>query len=338
MFVDQARIIVKAGDGGNGCVSFRREKYIARGGPDGGNGGKGGDVVIVVNEGYRTLYDCQERYRWEAKRGGHGQGANRHGRNGANLHILVPPGTVVSDGRSGEVLADLVKPGDSFVAAKGGRGGRGNAAFKTSTNRAPRVAERGEPGQVRELVLTLKLLADVALVGLPNAGKSSLIAAISDAHPRIADFPFTTKEPNLGVVKADEALRFTVADIPGIVDGAGSGKGLGIRFLRHVQRAKMIILVVDISNDAPVDAARACETLENELGFFDTKLLERIGLVAGNKIDLPCQDETRAKLLDFCRSRGLSLVEVSAKTGWGIETLVAAISSRLSRPEVGVGN
>ncbi len=337
MFVDSAVIRVKAGDGGSGCVSFRREKFVPRGGPDGGDGGKGGDVIIEARDGLKTLYDCREQHYYKARRGGHGRGGNQHGRSGAALVIPVPPGTIVSDPETGEQLADLLWPGASFIAARGGRGGRGNAAFKSSTNRAPRSAEPGQPGEARILRLTLKTLADIALVGLPNAGKSSLVAAISPARPNIADYPFTTKEPNLGTVRVGDAFSFTVADIPGLIEGAHLGRGLGIRFLQHIQRAKVLVLVLDVSENAQVSPVRAYRILEAEMGHYDISLPCRIAFVAANKIDLPCSQAKLDELRRYCAEMRVEMFEVSALTGLGVHALVEALSARVRPTEAFVG-
>ncbi len=247
MFRDEARIFVKAGDGGNGVVSFRREKYVPMGGPDGGDGGRGGDVVLQVEPGLRTLVDFRYKTHYRAENGQHGQGANRHGKRGNDLVVKVPPGTAVKDEASGEYIADLVEPGETFVVAYGGRGGRGNARFKASTRQVPRFAEKGEPGEERWLVLELRLLADVGLVGYPNAGKSTLLSRISAARPKVASYPFTTLEPNLGVVSVAEGESFVAADIPGLIEGAHQGVGLGHDFLRHIERTRVLIHVVDAS-------------------------------------------------------------------------------------------
>lgn len=333
MFVDSARIRVKAGNGGAGCVSFRREKYVPRGGPDGGDGGKGGDVIIIAKEAAKTLYDCQERHYWNAPRGAHGSGKNRRGKSGEDLVIPVPAGTVVRDVDAGEELADLTRHEQRVVVAKGGKGGRGNTAFKSSTNKAPRTAEPGERGESRHLLLTLKVLADIALIGLPNAGKSSLISSISAAHPKIADYSFTTKEPHLGVVCPDGTFSFTVADIPGLVEGAHSGRGLGIRFLQHTQRAELLVLVVDASKDAAVPPLEACRVVETELAYFDPSLPKRIAFLAANKIDLVCSPSSLEEVRGFCRERRIELFELSALTGEGIQTFLSALASRMTIKE-----
>ena len=337
MFVDSATIRVKAGDGGAGCVSFRREKYVPRGGPNGGFGGKGGDVILVAREGLKTLFDCQQRHYFKAERGRHGSSNNRTGKSGPDLIVAVPPGTIVADAQNGEQLADLSRAGAEFVAARGGKGGRGNTAFKSSTNRAPRSSEPGQPGDSRILRLTLKILADVALVGLPNAGKSSLIAAISPARPKIADYPFTTTTPNLAAMNTDNIFSFTVADIPGLVEGAHSGRGLGIRFLQHIQRVKVIVLVLDVSKSASIAASTAGEILIAEMTHFDPSLPERIGLVAANKTDLECSETVLNELRDFCRTRGFALFMVSALTGDGLGRFVDSLTSKMSLREAVVG-
>jgi len=333
MFVDSATIRVKAGDGGAGCVSFRREKHVPRGGPNGGDGGNGGDIILSAREGLKTLFDCQEQHYYKAKRGSHGSGNNRHGKSGPDLIVPVPPGTIVSDAQTGEQLADLSEPGAELVAAKGGKGGRGNTAFKSSTNKAPRKAEPGLPGESSILKLTLKILADVALVGLPNAGKSSLIAAISAARPKIANYPFTTTEPNLAAINTDNVFAFTIADIPGLVEGAHSGRGLGIRFLQHIQRAKVLVLVLDASRSASAPAIKACEVLISEMMHFDSSLPGRIAFAAANKTDLECSETMLSELRDFCQKRDIELFEVSALTLDGLDRFVDALSSRVSLRE-----
>ena len=330
MFVDSARIKVRAGDGGNGCVSFRREKFVPRGGPDGGDGGNGGNVFIVAKDGYTTLYDCQERHYFNAQRGAHGSGKNKHGRNGRDLKVLVPPGTVVSDAVTGEQLADLVRPGQEFLAAKGGKGGKGNAAFKSATNRAPRQVEEGAPGERRHLALTLKVLADVALVGLPNAGKSTLISSITAARPKIADYAFTTREPNLGVVDTDHIFFFTVADIPGLVEDAHRGRGLGIKFLQHAQRAKALVLVIDVSEDAALPASEALDVLMREMELFDPSLPKRVAIVVGNKMDLVYSEEGLSELTHACESKGIKLELVSALTGQGLGQFQSTLTSLMA--------
>lgn len=283
MLIDSAKIYIKAGDGGSGCVAFRREKYVPKGGPSGGDGGQGGDVILVADKHIHTLLDYKYQTRYEAERGQHGQGDNKTGKNGKSITIKLPVGTVVKDEDSGEVLVDLVKHGQRFVAALGGRGGRGNARFATPTNRAPRTWETGGEGQERNLSLELKLLADVGLVGFPNAGKSTLLSRISAARPKIADYPFTTLQPNLGIVRAKSGDSFVVADIPGLIEGAHEGKGLGDQFLKHVERSKVLaILIESVSEKARDDY----DVLINELESYSRELAKKPRILVYTKIDL----------------------------------------------------
>jgi len=283
MFLDQAIIEVTAGVGGDGCVSFRREKYVPRGGPNGGDGGRGGDVWLVVDERRATLRDFRYQRSFRGNRGMHGQGSDKTGRSGETLLIPVPAGTVVHDAETGQILHDLKEPGDRWLVARGGRGGRGNASFKTSTNQAPRRAEEGSPGESRRVRLELKLIADVGLIGLPNAGKSTLLSRATDARPKIADYPFTTLSPNLGVVDLSESRQLVLADIPGILEGAHAGKGLGLEFLRHVERTRILLFVIDLGAEDP---ARDFETLRDELRLYGKGLAERPYRIALNKADL----------------------------------------------------
>jgi GTP-binding protein len=283
MLIDLARIHTIAGKGGDGCVSFRREKYVPKGGPDGGDGGDGGSVLLEVDAHIRTLLDCREQPRYRAHSGHPGSGNNRTGKDGEDLVIKVPPGTVVKDAESGGALADLVSPGERWEAARGGRGGRGNARFATATHQAPRRADPGEPGEERWLELELKLIADVGLVGLPNAGKSTLLSRISRARPRIADYPFTTLEPNLGIVARDAERQFVVADLPGLIDGAHQGKGLGHEFLRHVERTRVLVFLLDVSRPSPAEDLRL---LENELACHSATLAQKPRMVTLSKADL----------------------------------------------------
>lgn len=324
MFHDEARIFVKAGDGGNGVVSFRREKYVPMGGPDGGDGGKGGDVVFQVDPGLRTLIDFRYKTHYRAENGQHGKGSNRHGKNGADLVVRVPPGTAVKDEATGEYVADLVEPGDSVVVARGGRGGRGNARFTTPTRQAPRFAEKGEPGEERWLVLELRLVADVGLVGFPNAGKSTLLSRISAARPKIAPYPFTTLEPNLGVVLVGEGQSFVAADIPGLIEGAHQGVGLGHDFLRHVERTRVLIHVVDASGQEGRDPVDDFHTINEELRLYQPKLLERPQLVAANKMDLAEARANLERLQAAAAAAGFQLFPISAATGEGVDKLLYA--------------
>lgn len=321
MFIDVARISVKAGDGGNGCVSFRREKYVPKGGPDGGDGGDGGDVIVEADEHLMTLLDFRYRHRFAAGRGGHGQGANRAGRRGRDVLIRVPVGTIVKDLDSGQVIADLTAHRQRVVVARGGRGGRGNARFATPTNRAPREWEEGQPGEERNLELELKVLADVGLVGLPNAGKSTLLSRLSAARPKVADYPFTTLSPHLGIVKGND-VSFVMADIPGLIEGAHTGKGLGIQFLRHIERTRMLVLVIDA---AAGDAQQTYQVLCHELQAYSPALLTKPRLVALNKIDLLA--DRRAQGAAF--EPGVPVCAISALTGEGLGQLIYLVESLL---------
>ncbi len=327
MFIDTARITVQAGDGGRGCVSFRREKHVPRGGPNGGDGGDGGSISIEASRSYQTLIDQKYQQLYRAERGEHGRGKQQHGAAGQDLTIRVPLGTVIRDADTGEILADLTTGGQRALVARGGRGGRGNAHFATPTRQAPRIAETGTPGEVRTILLELKLIADVGLVGLPNAGKSSLLAAFSAARPKIADYPFTTLAPNLGVVEIPPFGGFVVADIPGLIQRAAAGAGLGIRFLRHIERTRLLVHVVDVS-DSGADPVAALTTVEQELAAYDPALLRLPQIAAGNKIDLP-HAEGLARLSALCASRAIRLVPISALTGEGVPALVGAIATAL---------
>jgi GTP-binding protein len=317
MLIDTATITVRAGDGGNGCVSFRREKFVPLGGPDGGDGGAGGSVTIVAREGRSTLLDFRHRRHYRAESGRHGSGAKKTGRDGEGVVIEVPVGTIVRDHDSGEVLADLEAPGSSVVVAEGGRGGRGNARFATPVDRAPRRAEEGRRGRERTVDLELKLLADVGIVGLPNAGKSTLISRLSSARPRIGDYPFTTLSPVLGLVRHADGESFVAADLPGLIEGAHQGKGLGDRFLRHVERTRVLVLLIDAASNDPESAYA---TLTNELSSYGQGLDEKPRLVALNKIDLlgPSARPPHA-------FGGEETLEISALTGEGLEALVHAV-------------
>jgi len=330
-FVDTVQIVVQAGNGGRGCVSFRREKYVPRGGPNGGDGGDGGSIFLEASRSYHTLIDQKYQQLYRAERGEHGRGSDQHGASGRDVTIKVPLGTVVTNAETGELLADLTEEGQRVLVACGGRGGRGNARFATSTRQAPRFAQPGTSGETRSLRLELKLIADVGLVGLPNAGKSSLLAAFSSARPKIAAYPFTTLSPNLGVAEVDPDGCFVVADIPGLIEGAAHGAGLGIRFLRHIERTRLLVHVVDVSEGAE-DPVAAMETVEQELKAYNPGLLALPRIVTANKIDLP-HVIGRNRLAARCAVRGVPLVAVSALTGEGVpvllETLVAHL--RLSR-------
>jgi GTP-binding protein len=332
MFIDEAAIHVAGGDGGNGCVAFRREKFVPHGGPAGGDGGDGGSVTLVADLSLNTLYPFRFTKRFVAGRGGHGKGDNRHGKGGGDREVSVPVGTVVRDRETGDLLGDLVAPGQTLLVAKGGRGGRGNARFATSTNRTPRRADPGTEGEKRDLALELKLLADVALVGLPNAGKSTLISAISAARPKIADYPFTTLVPNLGVVSFDRFRTFVAADVPGLIAGAHEGHGLGIRFLKHVERSRLLAHLVDAATlegeDLAAEAERAVATIENELASFQHDLARRERVLVATKSDAaaPGQIEAVARAAE---RRGLAFFAISAAARQGLEPLVSHLGARL---------
>lgn len=332
MFVDYARIRVKGGDGGNGCVSFRREKYVPHGGPDGGDGGRGGHVVFVVEPGLRTLMDFRHQRHFKAPRGGHGQGANKHGADGDDLYVRVPPGTLVRDAETGEVIADLTEPGQQAIIARGGRGGRGNAHFKSPTRQVPRFAEEGKPGEERIVDLELRLLADVGLVGFPNAGKSTLLSRLTAARPKIGAYPFTTVTPNLGVVEY-QGESFVLADIPGLIEGAHQGAGLGHEFLRHVERTRVLIHVIDAAGTEGRDPLEDFRTVQRELALHNPELIRRPMLVALNKTDLSEARERLPVLEAALKSQGYRVFPVSAATGAGLDALLAATISLLRLSE-----
>jgi GTP-binding protein len=324
-FVDEAKFFVKAGDGGNGCVSFRREKFVPRGGPNGGDGGKGGDVFLVADRNLRSLIDFRYRSHFRADNGIGGQGSDKHGRGGKDSVIRVPLGSVIKDAESGAVLADLTEPEQTFLAAEGGRGGLGNARFATSTNRAPRKATPGQPGEERWLVIELKLLADVGLIGLPNAGKSTLLSRLSAANPKIASYPFTTLEPQLGVLQFPYTDPCIIADIPGLIEGAHQGVGLGHQFLRHIERTAVLLHLIDASaaGDQPLEDY---QVLARELAAYNRELLERRHLLVLNKIDL-IDEERLAQLVDRFAATGQELLAISAETGEGLEALKERIGA-----------
>ena len=336
MLVDRARIWVKAGDGGNGSASFRREKYVPRGGPDGGDGGRGGSVIMRAKPHLSSLLPFRFTSRFKAENGGPGGGQQRHGKNGKDLYIDVPPGTVVWDDESGEVLADLTATGETALMAAGGRGGLGNVHFKSSTHQAPRLAELGEPGEELWLRLELRMIADVGLVGLPNAGKSTLLAAASAARPKIADYPFTTLQPNLGVVHVGGAdgQAMVLADIPGLIEGAAQGAGLGLEFLRHIRRTKVLVHVLDASGglegrDPLVDF----DTVQAELDEYEEPLLGKPMLVALNKIDVSEARDRVAPLTEALQQRGYAVYPISAATGEGVAELMNAVAAELREAE-----
>jgi GTP-binding protein len=319
MFIDTVKIRVQAGDGGNGCVSFRREKYVPRGGPDGGDGGDGGSVILRVDPSTATLIDLKYSPLQRAQRGEHGKGKNKYGKSGQDQLVSVPPGTVVYDDETGEFLADLVNDSDTFVAAKGGQGGKGNKSLANFHNRLPRFAELGAPGEQRTLRLELKIIADIAIVGLPNSGKSTLLSKITEAHPRIANYPFTTLSPNLGVVDADEYRRFVVADIPGLIEGAHQGVGLGHDFLRHIERTKVLVFLLDAAASNP---AKDYETLANELRLHNPALMDKPQIIVGNKLDLKDARKKWTAAKRKLAKAGAPLTAISALKGEGLEELV----------------
>jgi GTP-binding protein len=341
MFVDEVDIHVEAGSGGRGCLAFRREKFVPRGGPSGGDGGHGGSIFIVASPHTNTLIDFRFHPEFSAERGVHGQGSNRTGRTGADLELPVPIGTLVYE-KTGDpseplrLLADLAEEGQRVLVARGGRGGLGNARFATSTNRAPRKVQPGEPGEVKDLRLELRLLADVGLVGFPNAGKSTLIARVSAARPKIADYPFTTLTPNLGVVGLSDNRSFVVADVPGLIEGAHRGLGLGHQFLRHLERTRVLVHVVDVTAASGRDAVQDLDTVRRELQLFDSALAAKPQLVAASKIDV-LDRETDAPRMTALAQRaaelGLPLFRISGVTGAGIPELLEAVWQRLARRE-----
>ena len=339
MFADEAKILVKGGDGGNGCVAFRREKYVPRGGPSGGDGGNGGDVYVEANPHDNTLLRYRYNREFRAERGRHGEGSKCHGRSGSDMVLKVPVGTVIFDADTGEQLADFTEPGQRFRVARGGRGGRGNANphFIRPWHQAPREHEDGQPGEERHLRLELRLLADVGLVGFPNAGKSTLISRISAARPKIAPYPFTTLEPHLGVVSADpgaaagEGRTFVVADLPGLIEGAHAGAGLGTRFLKHVERTRLIAHLIDTSDANDRDPVRDFEIIENELASFSAALAEKPMIVVATKLDATTNRERLEKLRAFAAGRGLAFYAISSASGEGVAELVRAMADALDR-------
>jgi GTPase len=335
VFVDEAKIFLKAGDGGNGCVAFRREKYVPRGGPSGGDGGNGGSIYLLANPNDNTLLRYRYNREFRADRGRHGEGSNCTGHSGDDLILAVPVGTLAYDEETGETLADLSLPGQRVLVANGGRGGRGNQHFAKPWHQAPREHEDGRPGQERHIRLELKLLADVGLVGFPNAGKSTLISVISAARPKIANYPFTTLEPNLGVVSADgvpgrdTGRTFVVADLPGLIEGAHQGAGLGIRFLRHVERTRLLLHVIDTSDFTDADPVRSFEIIRSELVAFSAALGEKPMMVVASKLDATSDRSRLDALRAFAESRGLPFHSISAATGEGVRELVLAVADAL---------
>ncbi|MED3644223.1 GTPase ObgE [Caldifermentibacillus hisashii] len=328
MFVDQVKIYVKGGDGGNGMVAFRREKYVPKGGPAGGDGGKGGDVIFIVDEGLRTLMDFRYQRHFKASKGENGRSKSQHGKNAEDLVVKVPPGTVVKDDDTGEVIADLVRHGERAVIAKGGRGGRGNIRFATSRNPAPEIAENGEPGQERYIVLELKVLADVGLVGFPSVGKSTLLSIVSSARPKIAEYHFTTIVPNLGVVETEDGRSFVMADLPGLIEGAHQGAGLGLQFLRHIERTRVIVHVIDMGAVEGRDPYQDFLTINKELKEYNLRLTERPMMIAANKMDMPGAEENLEKFKKQLQE-DIPIFPISAVTQSGIRELLFAIADTL---------
>src|SRR3984893_7306320 len=332
MFIDEAKIKVKAGDGGNGCMAFRREKFVPRGGPSGGDGGKGGDVVMESSERHNTWVHWRFNPDHTAERGRHGEGSNKTGRDGGDVVLKVPVGTIVYDDETGDKIFEFTQPDQTFVTARGGRGGRGNARFATSVHQAPREHEAGRPGEEHTYRLELKLLADVGLVGFPNVGMSTLISRISAARPKIADYPFTTLQPNLGVVAVGDArneVSFVVADIPGLIEGAHTGAGLGTQFLRHIERTRLLVHLVDVSDSGGrPDVTKDVEVIVEELRSFGANLEEKPMIMVASKIDVANKDKVAA-LKRYCKKKKLKLYEISAVTGQGIETLKYAIAEEV---------
>ncbi len=332
-FVDEVKVYVRAGHGGAGAVSFRREKYVPKGGPDGGNGGKGGDVVLRATTSHHTLLDLKYRQPLYAENGGNGGGNNRTGHSAEDLLVEVPVGTVVKDFETDEILADLTYAGQTYIAAAGGIGGKGNAHFKTSTHQTPRFAQEGKEGEARTLKLELKLLADVGLVGFPNAGKSTFISRVSAARPKIADYPFTTLTPHLGVVKHGDAPSFVIADIPGLIEGAHEGMGMGIQFLRHVERTSVLLHLIDISDAAHPSAWDNFNAINRELALYNPSLLEKTQIAALNKIDLPHVRGQVEKTIAQFSKKGIILYPFSAVTGEGLKDLLDKIITLLDHKE-----
>ena len=328
-FIDEAKIYVKSGRGGKGCVSFRREKFVPRGGPNGGDGGNGGSVILIARQNMSSLLDHRYKQHYKAENGEHGRGKDQHGKNAPTLLVPVPVGTVVKDFFTGEILGDLTEDGDTLVVAKGGRGGRGNARFATPTNRAPRYAEPGEEAEERTLLLELKLLADVGIIGFPNAGKSTLISRISAARPKIADYPFTTLIPNLGVVSYNEGKTFVVADIPGLIKGAHEGTGLGIKFLRHIERTKVLIHLLDLSPLTERDPIEDYHQMNGELKAYSADLIKKPQIIAPNKIDITEAREKLKKIKTYFNKLGIEVFPISSATGEGLQVLIKEAGKRL---------
>jgi len=324
-FIDQAKFLVKAGDGGNGCISFLREKYVPRGGPNGGDGGRGGNVIMECSTRLHSLIDFRYRSHFKADRGVHGKGKDMHGRKGKDCYMTVPVGSIIKDSETGEVLADLRQEGDQYIAARGGKGGLGNPHFASGTNRTPRVATKGDEGEEKWLNIELKLIADIGLVGLPNAGKSTLLSQLSAANPKVASYPFTTLEPQLGVLHLKNMESCIIADIPGLIEGAHEGVGLGFTFLRHIERTRILLHILDASNEHPMDDFRI---VENELKAYKEELLERTILIILNKVDIADAEELEILQKELLQ-KGFQVVSISGLTGHGIEELKDIIGDLL---------
>ena len=331
-FIDEAKFFVKGGDGGNGCVSFRREKFVPRGGPDGGDGGDGGDVIIEASKKLSSLIDFRYRSHFKAERGAHGTGKKKHGRNGADRVIKVPAGSIIKDAETGDMIADLIADGQEAVVAKGGMGGNGNTHFASSTNRTPRIAGKGKFGEERWLRIELKILADVGLVGLPNAGKSTLLTKLSAAQPKVASYPFTTLEPHLGVMKHEHYDPHIIADIPGLIEGAHHGAGLGHKFLKHIERTKLLLHILDASKSIDEIIADQ-QTIELELSKFNETLLKRRKVIVFNKVDLLSGTDELEKLITTFANKDISVLAISALTGSGIDTLKQYLAETLEDEE-----
>ncbi|MDO9289195.1 MAG: GTPase ObgE [Thermodesulfovibrionales bacterium] len=328
-FVDYTKIYVKAGDGGRGCVAFRREKYVPHGGPSGGDGGRGGHIIFKATKDLNTLLDLRYQREYKAQRGQHGMGKKMHGKNGEDRIISVPIGTIIKNADTEEILADLDREDAEVIIAKAGRGGLGNAHFATAVKQAPRHAQPGEEGEEKNLVIELKLLADVGLMGLPNAGKSTLISVISSARPKIADYPFTTLVPNLGVVKVGDYLSFVVADIPGLIEGAHKGAGLGFQFLRHVERTSILLHLVDVSDILESDPVEDFKKINRELELYSPELMKKPQAVVGTKIDIAGDEKRLNKLKKYCKSKKIDFFPISAATNKGIKKLLSYLAVRV---------
>ena len=329
MFTDYVKIIAKAGNGGNGAISFRREKYVAAGGPDGGDGGKGGDIYFEVDPDSNTLIDFRYNKKYKAENGKNGEGAHKYGKSGADLYVKVPIGTIVKDASNNRIIADLSRPGQKELILAGGRGGKGNSHFATSTRQAPRFAQDGEKGEEKELILELKLLADVGLIGFPNVGKSTFLSMTTSATPKIADYHFTTLEPNLGVVKTEFGDSFVIADIPGIIEGASEGTGLGLQFLRHIERTRLLLHVIDVSGSEGRNPVQDFKTINAELKKYSEKLSKRKQIVVANKIDAMQDEKLYQELEKVAKENKMEIFKISAATGEGISKLLSHVSEVL---------